>query len=504
MDLYLTNSLTRKKEKFEPINSPNVRMYTCGPTVYDFASIGNFRTYITADILLRVLKYNGFKVSYVMNITDVGHLTGDNFGDADIGEDRIEKAAEREGKTAWDIAKFYTDAFLTDFKKLNLTSPDNLVKATEHIQEQIELVRRLEEKGFAYRISDGVYFDTKEYEKKTGKKYGELSTMDAIKEGARVEPNPEKKNPRDFALWKLSYPGGRSFDSAQDGSAPPRQMEWESPWGVGFPGWHIECSAMSMKYLGDSFDIHAGGEDLRQTHHPNEIAQSEGATGKTFVKYWVHTTHLKVEGKRMGRSLGNIYTISDLEEKGYEPLALRYLYLTAHYRDSLNFTWDSIDSAQKALENLRAQVYAAKSQKHRTALSEEKRKKIDDLNSRFQSAVNDDLNTPQALAVLWEAMKGNIPSEDKYDLAISFDEIFGLKLREYEPSATKEVKTPKGNKIITTVVLSGPTIARIDARELARKSSDFEKADKIREEIRKTDKLEIKDTPDGTQIEPTK
>src|SRR3972149_10243767 len=264
-DIWLFNSLTREKEKFEALNPAKVGMYTCGPTVYDFASIGNFRTYIAADSLLRVLKYNGYEVTYIMNITDVGPLTGTNIGDADLGEGRMGKAAHTPAKSAWDIAKFYTDAFLKDFEKLNLAKPNLFSKATDHIKEQIELVSRLEKAGLTYKISDGIYFDTVSFEKKTGQKYGELSTLDNIKEGARVEPNPEKKNPRDFALWKFSKKPGE------------RQMERDSPWGLGFPGWHIECSAMSMKYLGESFDFHVGGEDLRRTHHPNEMVRAEAA-----------------------------------------------------------------------------------------------------------------------------------------------------------------------------------------------------------------------------------
>ena len=391
-------------------------MYTCGPTVYDFASIGNFRTYLTADLLYRTLVYNSYQVDYIMNITDVGHLTGDNLGDADLGEDRMEKSAKAQGKSAWDIAKFYTQIFLGDYEKMNLTKPMLFTKATEHIKEQIELVSKLEKVGLTYKISDGIYFDTVSFEKKTGKKYGELSTLNTIKEGVRVEPNPEKKNPRDFALWKLSKKPGE------------RQMEWESPWGMGFPGWHIECSAMSMKYLGESFDIHLGGEDLRQTHHPNEIAQSEGATGKPFVKYWLHTTFLQIDGQRMGKSLGNFYTLADIEKKGFDPSSLRYLYLTAHYRDTLNFTWESLTSAQNALTKLRSQLLALKESRQRTILSKEKEGKMEEVRQAFIQAVSHDLNSPGGVGIMWDMLKSNIPAEDKYDLALSFDEILGLSL----------------------------------------------------------------------------
>jgi cysteinyl-tRNA synthetase len=449
-------------------------MYTCGPTVYDFASIGNFRTYITADTLLRVLKYNGFEVNYVMNVTDVGHLTGDNLGDADLGEDRMEKSAKAEGKSAWDIAKFYTEAFLKDFGKLNLIKPKLFSKATEHIKEQIELVARLEKAGLTYKIPDGIYFDTKAFEERTKKKYGELSTLDAIKGGARVEPNPEKKSPRDFALWKFSKKPGE------------RQMEWQSPWGLGFPGWHIECSAMSMKYLGESFDIHCGGEDLRQTHHPNEIAQAEGATGKRFVKYWVHATFLKVEGKRMGKSLGNVYLVSDIEKKGFDPLALRYLFLTAHYRDTLNFTWQALEAASIALKKLREFTISLRGEQQRTVLSLEKEGKLEKYQEEFRSFVNDDLNTPKALAVVWEALKSNIPSPDKYDALLAFDEVLGLNLRSIQESS---VEVPQ------------EVLGLVEQRESLRRQGKFEEGDKLRQKVFEMG-YKIEDSDQGPVVKP--
>jgi len=475
-DILLFNSLTRKKEKFEPLSPPKVGMYTCGPTVYDFATIGNFRTYLAADTLLRTLKYNGFEVTYIMNITDVGHLTGDNLGDADLGEDRMEKSAQAEGKSAWDIAKFYEEAFLKDFEKLNLTKPNLFSKATDHIKEQIELVSRLEKAGFAYKISDGIYFDTVSFEKKTGKKYGELSTLDNIKEGARIEPNPQKKDPRDFALWKSSKSPGE------------RQMEWDSPWGLGFPGWHLECSAMSMKYLGESFDIHCGGEDLRQTHHPNEIAQSEGATGKTFVKYWIHATFLKVEGKRMGKSLGNVYTLSDVEKKGIDPLALRYLYLTAHYRDSLNFTWEALGAASVALQKLKELAVSLRSEHQRAILSPEKEGKLEKYQEQFRRATDDDLNTPQALASMWEMLKSNIPSQDKYDALISFDDVLGLGLKKVK---TPQVKVPK------------EVAELIEQRQALRSEGKFDEGDKLRVRVEQLG-YKIEDSDKGPIVKPVR
>ncbi len=460
------NSLTRKVEDFKPIHPSEIGMYTCGPTVYDYATIGNFRTYSTGDLLLRVLKYNGFQIKYVMNFTDVGHLTGDNQGDADTGEDRLEKAAKREKKTAWDVAAFYTEEYIKDYAKLNLTKPDVWAKATDHIPEQIKLVQELEEKGLTYKTSDGIYFDTVFFEEKTGKTYGELSTLDQIKEGARVEPNLEKKNPRDFALWKFSPQGEK------------RDMEWESPWGIGFPGWHIECSAMGMKYLGETFDIHLGGEDLRSTHHPNEIAQSEGATGKKFVNYWVHGAFLKIDGGRMGKSLGNAYNVTYIQNKGFDPLALRYFYLTGKYREPLNFTFEALTGSQQALNNLREQVRALRKQdKQRTVLSEEKRAQTEKFRQEFLEAINNDLNFPQAMAVVWSMLKSNIPSEDKYDLLLSFDEVLGLDLRnvaEISFGIPEEIKT------------------LVTKREELRKENKFEEADQVRKEIENKG-FEIKD-----------
>lgn len=431
-------------------------MYTCGPTVYNYATIGNFRTYEMADLLLRTLKFNGYKVDYIMNLTDVGHLTGDNLGDADTGEDRMVKEAEKERKTAWEIATEYTDAFLSDFHKLDLLDPTKFVKATDHIEEQISLVKTLEEKGLTYKTSDGIYFDTVAYEKNTGYKYGELSNLDQIKEGARVEINPEKKNPRDFALWKFSPEGVK------------RDMEWDSPWGVGFPGWHVECSAMSMKYLGSTFDIHTGGEDLKSTHHPNEIAQSQGATGKKFVDYWVHGAFLTIDGGRMGKSLGNAYTISDIEKKGFSALDLRYFYLSGKYNEPLNFTWEALTASHNSLEKLKAQAVSLKSQDDRSALSPEKDAKITQYRNDFLMAINDDLNTPKALAAVWSMLGSNIPSADKYDLLMSFDEILGLKLSEV---------------VITKIQIPNDIQELIQKREGLRKEGRFDEADKIRDQI---------------------
>lgn len=489
--LKLYNSLSRKIEDFKPINPTVVHMYTCGPTVYDFAHIGNFRTYTTADFLVRALRYNGYDVDYAMNLTDVGHLTGDNLGDADLGEDRMEKAAKKEGKTAWDIAKFYTEAFVRDFDLLNLERPKLFAKATDHIKEQIDLIKRLEKRGFAYLTSDGVYFDTSRF-----KDYGKLSDLDQIKEGAgyktapgfaRIEENPEKRNPRDFALWKLSYPEGRSFDSArhkfgpgfaQDDIASRRQMEWESPWGVGFPGWHIECSAMSMKYLGESFDIHAGGIDLKQTHHPNEIAQAEAATGKQFVKYWLHSAFVLVRGERMSKSLGNNYKLYDLMKQGYDPPALRYLYLQTHYRQEMNFTFSALDGATTALKKLLTEVAKWDRPEIGCAMYED----------RFLEAINDDLNMPKALGVVWELVKSDYPTRCKAASLFKMDQVLGLNLQKGSAAIVAEKQiVPEAVKEL------------LREREALRKIRKYSQADQVRKRIEDLG-YEIEDTEKGVRV----
>jgi cysteinyl-tRNA synthetase len=452
MDVFLTNTLTRKKEKFEPINPPNVGLYTCGMTVYDFAHIGHGRKYVTDDILKRVLIVNGFKVNHVQNVTDVGHLSSD----ADEGEDKMEKGAKKYGKTVWEIADFYTQNFYESMDALNILRPNVICKATEHIKEQIEMTQKLIEKGLAYDTPEAVYFDTSKSEN-----YGELSGQRleekqvAVRE--EVKTGEHKKNPTDFALWFKRV--GRFADHT---------MHWDSPWGDGFPGWHIECSAMSVKYLGEQFDIHTGGEDHIPVHHPNEIAQSEGATGKVpFVKYWLHTAFLMVDGRKMSKSLGNFYTIEDIVKKGFDPLSLRYLYLTSYYREPQNFTWEALEGAANALNKLKNQISAVKGEDSRTVLSEEKESKVDMFRIRFMEAVNDDLNTAQAIAVLWEVLKSNIPSPDKYDLAMSFDEVLGLKLSE----------APKKREIPEDI------LSLIEKRKELRLEKKFEEADSIRKQI---------------------
>lgn len=449
------NSLSKKKEEFKPINSPNVGLYACGPTVYHYAHIGNFRTYIMTDVLVRTLNYLGYKTTYVMNITDVGHLVGDG----DEGEDKMEKGSRLQKKSVWDVAKYFTNAFLSDWKELNLVEPDERPKPTDHIQEQIDFVKRLETKGFTYKTSDGIYFDTSKLSD-----YGAMINLDhsSLKEGARVEKNLEKKNPTDFALWKFAKTNEK------------RQMEWSSPWGEhSFPGWSIECSAMSMKYLGDQFDIHTGGTDIKSVHHINEIAQSESLLGKKpWVKYWVHGEMIKVNGKKMSKSLGNMYNLSDIKERGFDPIALKYLYLTSHYRDFLNFTWEALGGAQKGLDNLRKLVLSAKEQTSRTILSEEKREKIVVFQNKFKEIISDDINTPKVLALVWEVVKSNIASNDKYELVVDFDKVLGLNLGKM----SKRTKTPKISEKVKKI---------LTLREKLRNEGKYDEADELREKLAK-------------------
>jgi cysteinyl-tRNA synthetase len=419
-------------------------------------------------------------VKYVMNLTDVGHLTGDNLGDADLGEDRMEKAAKKEGKTAWEVAEFYTDVFLQDFKKLHLKQPELFAKATDHIKEQIALVERLEKRGFTYQTSDGIYFDTAKFPS-----YGELSNLDERKAGARVEINPEKKNQKDFALWKFSHPIG-ALRQGQGGVGTQRQMEWGSPWGVGFPGWHIECSAMSMKYLGESFDIHTGGIDLRETHHPNEIAQAEAATGKRFVNYWVHGAFILVNGERMSKSKGNLYTVYDLEKQGYDCLALKYLYLQTHYRQEMNFTFSALDGAQIALGKLRSEV--AKLTNYELGITNYGDKEGKGLEEKFLEAINDDLNMPRALGVVWELVKSDIPKDVKARILFKMDGVLGLDLE-------------RGSSVVAEEKQIVPDEVRqlVKERNALRKARKFNMADQVRKRIGELG-YEIEDSGNGTKV----
>lgn len=447
MKLY--NSLSRKIEEFKPLQPPHVAMYICGPTVYDYSHIGHSRTYINSDVLVRTLKWSGFQVKAVMNITDVGHLTSN----ADEGEDKMEKKAKAENKNILGIAKFYTDDFWQMEKSLNIGKPDIVCQATGYIPEMINLIKILEKKGMTYKTKDGIYFNTCRFPN-----YGQMARLDikGLQAGWRVEKR-EKKNPTDFALWKLSPAVG----------GEKRQMEWPSPWGIGFPGWHIECSAMSMKYLGESFDIHTGGVDHIPVHHTNEIAQSEAATGKQFVKYWFHSNFLDINGEKMSKSLGNFFRLKDITDKGYEPLALRYLFLTCHYRTKMNFTFKALDGAQEAYKKLKVIVAGWQEEKQRTVLSEEKLVKLQGLSLKFKEAVENDLNLPRALAVVWEMAKSNIPSRDKHELITDWEQILGLDLL----TPVQLIKVPEEIKVL------------MKRREQLRKEKKWPAADKVREEI---------------------
>jgi len=450
--LKLYNTLGRKKQNFKPLKNKKVGLYTCGPTVYWYAHIGNLRTYIFSDILKRVLEYNKYKVKHIMNITDVGHLTSD----ADIGEDKIELRARKEKKTAWQIAEFYTKAFQKNIKALNIKSPDKWVKATDTIKEQINLIKLLEKKGYTYQIEDGVYFNTSKI-----KDYGKLigSKKRKLKPGVRIKMVKGKKNPTDFALWKFAPKGVK------------RQMEWKSPWGKGFPGWHTECVAIGIKYLGIPFDIHTGAIDLIPTHHTNEIAQAEAGYNKDLAKFWLHAEYLILKRGKMAKSKGDIITIDSLIKKEINPLAYRYLCLGTHYKSKLTFSWKSLQSAQNALENLYEKTLQIKHKGTEFLTFKE-------LGS-FKKYINDDLNTPKALALMWKLIKTNKIS---YDLLLEFDKIFGLNLN--------KVKKPKIPEKIKKLA---------QQREKYRKEKNWKKADKTRKEIQKLG-YKIKDTSKGPEL----
>lgn len=443
MVLKLYNTLTRKKETFKPINGKKVGVYTCGPTVYWYAHVGNFRSYVFADVLKRVLLYNGFDVKHVINVTDVGHLTSDS----DEGEDKLEKSAKKEHKSAREVAEFYEKAFWEDFEKLNFLNPEVKPKATEHIKEMIELIKKLEEKGFTYKTSDGIYFDTSKFEG-----YGKLSRkkIEDLEGGKRISLG-DKKNKTDFALWKFSPENEK------------RQMEWDSPWGLGFPGWHIECSAMSSKYLGERFDIHTGGEDHIPIHHENEIAQSECGFGvNPWVRYWMHGAFLNLKGGKMSKSSGEILTISGLEKKGFSALDYKYFMYSAHYRKPLTWSLEALESSKESLKKIKNIISSFNSESL-------KGKKLNKKYlEEFEEAVNNDLDMPKAVAVLWKLLRDkDVSDEEKLGTIEKMDFVFGLKLLEKD-----EVEIPLEIKKLA------------DERLKARKEKDFSKADELREELK--------------------
>ena len=459
MGLKVYNTLTRKKEEFIPIDRNEIRMYSCGPTVYYFAHIGNLRAYLFMDNLRRVLKYNGYNLKHVMNITDVGHLVSD----ADEGEDKMMKAAKRENKNPFEIANFYTEAFLKDIDKLNIDRPEIIAKATEHIDVMEDYVKRIIDNGYTYQTDETVYFDTSKLDK-----YGVLSNrnIEDQKAGARVDFDPNKKNISDFAVWI---------------KAPENHlMKWDSFFGLSYPGWHLECSAMGYKYLGEQFDIHTGGVDHISIHHENEIAQSKGFSGKVPANYWMHVDFLQVNGGKMSKSLGNLYTLEDLEKKGYEPFVYRMFNYTSTYRNQINFTFEAMDAAKVSLNRLREGVL-----KHKDGTEKVSEDVIKEYEDRFLEAINDDLNMPLALSVVWDALKNPGKSKDLYDLLIKFDEVLGLNLKEYKK---EEEALPEE---ISKLVLE---------RNEARINKNWAESDRLRDLLIEKG-YSVKDSKEGTIVE---
>lgn len=485
MQIKLYNTLTGKKEIFKPIKAGEVTMYNCGPTVYDRAHIGNLRAYVFADVLRRTLEYAGFSVKQVINVTDVGHLTGDNSGDADNGEDKMTKALRRENMpitlaAMHEVATKYFDIFVEDLKELNIELPAEFPRASDHIAEDIELIKELEKKGFAYAISDGVYFDTQKFKgygklgktnaDKTGKESG--NEVDSSKDKARVVSNPEKRHPADFAVWKLNAP------NAKDANAT--SLGWDSPWGRGFPGWHIECSAMSRKYLGQPFDIHTGGIDHIPVHHNNEIAQSEAAYGVPLADYWMHNEFITIRNSKMAKSAGGSLTLETLQNESVSPVAYRYWLLTAHYRSPVNFTYEAVKAAQNALIRLMAVV---------SGLPEDG-KVISAYKERFEALIADDLNTPQAIAIVWDLLKDTAHTpEDKRATILDFDHVLGLDLK----AVPHNIAETSGEEIPPDVQALAHT------REEARRNKDWKKADAFRLEIENRG-FEVEDLPGGFKV----
>lgn len=444
----LYNTLTRKIEDFAPLNPPIVTFYSCGPTVYDYTHIGHMRTYTNNDLLKRTLIYLGYQVKHVMNTTDVGHLTGDD----DTGEDKLEKGAKKTGKTVWDVAKFYTEYFFKTIHALNIIDPDIVCPATKHIDEMIKMIKKLEAKGYTYETKEAIYFDVSKF-KNYGKLSGQKLEEKIQKAREEVHIDPEKKHPADFALWFKRV--GRFADHT---------IHWDSPWGDGFPGWHIECSAMSTKYLGQPIDIHSGGVDHIPVHHENEIAQSETANNTQFVRFWFHNNFLMVNNQKMSKSLGNFYTIDDLEKNQIEPLAIRYLFLQTHYRQVMNFTWQSAKAAQNAFNNLKKIILTYKSYKTNKSYMSNKSYK-----TYFSSFISDDLQIPKALSLMWQMIDDkNLSPQEKLDLIYDFDQVFGLNLK-----SLKEKKEKIPENIIKLAEL----------RKKYRQEKNFEKSDELRKQI---------------------
>ena len=456
MDIYFYNTLTKQKDLFKPIEEGKVKIYSCGPTVYKDATIGNMRTNLLNDTLRRVLKYNGYELKHVMNITDVGHLVSDG----DEGEDKMLKSAREEHKSPLEIAEHYTKLFFRDLERLNIETPEVVCKATDHIKEMLEMVQKIMKNGYAYETSTAIYFDVSKLDK-----YGILSgiNLNDQKAGARVDIDPEKRNPYDFALW-IKAPANHL-------------MKWDSPWGPSYPGWHIECSAMSTKYLGEEFDIHTGGIDLVPTHHENEIAQNKGACGKNPAHYWIHGEYLLINGGKMSKSLGNTYLIDDIIARGYSPLAYRWFNYSCHYRGKLNFTWEGIESANTSLIRLREGY-----QKHLNGNSDISDEIIADMENRFHQAINDDMNMPLALSVVWEAVKYPEKSPKIAQLLKKFDTVLGIKIDEVQ-----ETKIPQ------------EILDLVEERKQARSDKNWSESDRLRDLIAEKGYI-VKDTKDGTEV----
>ncbi|HCJ94919.1 MAG TPA: cysteine--tRNA ligase [Sphaerochaeta sp.] len=467
MNLSLHNTMTRTIEPFEPIGKPVVRMYCCGPTVYNFAHIGNLRTYVFEDVLRRTLEYAGFGVKHVMNVTDVGHLTDDG----DDGEDKMLKSSKETGRDVYTIARMYTDAFFRDTDALHILRPHIACRATDHIQDMIALIKRLEAKGHTYVSGGNVYFSID-----TFPRYGELArlNLEELMSGARIHVDENKRNPKDFALWFTNS----KFEN--------QVMVWDSPWGTGYPGWHIECSAMSMKYLGDSFDIHCGGIDHIPVHHTNEIAQSEAATGKRWVKYWIHGEFLINETGKMSKSKGEFLTLSVLQDKGYDPMDYRYFCLGGHYRSQLVFSWQSMDAAKNARRNLVRQVQSLKREAPQgaTMLSDAAKEYL----RVFAEHLGYDLNAPRGLADMWNLIKDDsVPADEKLACLYDMDRILGLGLAGIEVVEEYSESIPEGIQ------------ALVDERLEAKRNKNYHRADELRAIVEKAG-YKLKDTPDGTLV----
>lgn len=458
--LKLYNTLSREKEEFHPLKGNLVTMYSCGPTVYNYAHIGNLRTYVFMDLLRRSLKFEGFKIKGVMNITDVGHL----LNDSDDGEDKMEQAARKQNKSPYEIAAHYTDVFFKDIALLNINKPEIIAKATDHINDMLKYTVDLFNKGFAYETSDGIYFDIS-----TFPEYGKLSRLNLDEQiaGARVEVNNEKRHPADFALWKKAD--------------PKHIMQWDSPWGKGYPGWHIECSAMSRKYLGVTLDIHTGGVDHIPIHHENEIAQSEALEGTKTVNFWMHGEFMLVDGGKMSKSLGNTYTVSQLAERGYNPLSFRYFCLNAHYRKKLNFTFEGLDAAQTSYTRLLEHVY-----KHKMSETPTAGEVTTNYLNQFNAAIEDDINIPLALGILWTMMKEPL-SKDIYSLALKFDDILGLSLNTATAPKEEDIEIPSKVKNL------------LDERVTARQNKNWAESDRLRDEIAALG-FSVLDSKDGYSV----